>query len=74
MVDGETRYSYHVRRRGTTGWTALGTPLVASSAVYVGGLAVAPDGTPIIAIHRHADVGGGASRLHLHRYRLNGEP
>jgi len=74
VVDGETTHWYHVHRRGTAGWTALGTPLVASCAVYVSGLAVAPDGTPIIAIQQRADVGGGASRLHLHTYRLNSAP
>lgn len=71
--DGETAYRYHVQRREATGWTALGTPLVASGASYPSGLAVAPDGRPIVAVQQPADVGGG-QRLHLHVYRLNTEP
>ncbi len=74
VIDGETTHWYHVRRRGTAGWTALGTSLVASGAVNMSGLAVAPDGTPIIAVHQRTDVGGGASQSYLHVYRLNGEP
>ena len=73
-VEGETTYRYHVQRRGTTGWTALGTPLVASGASYPSGLAVASDGRPIVAVQQRADVSGGVQRLHLRVYRLNTEP
>ena len=72
VVDGETTYWYHVRLRGTAGWTVLGTPLETSTRTLASGLAVAPDGTPIIAVHQPVDLGGGITQLHLHVYRLNG--
>ncbi len=73
-VEGETTHQYHVQRRATTGWNALGTPLAASGASYPSGLAVAPDGRPVVAVQQLADAGGGVQRLHLHVYRLNTEP
>ncbi len=73
-AEGVATHQYHVLRRAATGWNALGTPLVASVASYASGLAVAPDGRPIVAVQQLADAGGGVQRLHLHVYRLNTEP